>query len=148
MVVSSDPNIKVCSIVCTFGTNHVYYYGDSVDRLMDPLTTRFRDKDASRLRCSTPENSTVVWVRFVHPSYGVPRFRGSTVVPSTTFRAQMVDTNGAVILLQALDTLRQDFHSQSLIMGWEVAGKLEAHQGSTIRIEGTNGIGPIILRVP
>ncbi len=147
-IVSSDPNIKVQSVLCTFGTNHTYYYGDKVDRLIDSLIPGRRDKNAAWLRWHTVENTTVVWVRLVHPSYGVPRFRGAAVAPPPLFHAKMVDTNGAVTILKTLDTFHQDFRSKSLLTGWELAGRVTAHSGGTIHIDGTNGIGSVILRVP
>jgi hypothetical protein len=148
LVVSSEPKIKVASVVGTFGTNHVYYYGGKTDRLLDSLIPRRRNRNAAWLRWHSAENSTVLWVRLVHPSYGVPRFRGAAVVPPPLFRAQMVDTNGVVTPLQALETFHQEFQSESLIMGWELAGQLKDHHGSTIRIDGTNGIGSVTLQVP
>jgi hypothetical protein len=148
LLVSSEPNIKVSSIICTFGTNHVYYYGGKVDRLIDSLIPKRRDKNAAWLRWHSTENSTVLWVRFVHSSYGVPRFQGAAVVPPPLFRAQMVDTNGVVTRLQAIETFHQEFPSKSLIMGWEFAGQLKDHHRSTIRLEGTNGIGSVTLQVP
>ncbi len=127
LTVSSDPNIKVQAVLCTFGTNHTYYYGDKVDRLIDSFIPGRREKNAAWLRWHTAENSTVAWVCLVHPSYGVPRFRGSPVAPPPLFRAKMVDPDGAVTILKTLDTFQQDFRSKSLLTGWELAGRLTAH---------------------
>src|SRR5512136_3042973 len=64
-VVSTGPNIKVPSVVCTFGTNHMYYYGGAVDRLIDSLIPSRREKNAAWLRWHSARDSTVVWVRVV-----------------------------------------------------------------------------------
>jgi hypothetical protein len=146
VVVSSDPRITVSSVLCTFGTNHMYCYEGTADRITDWLIPSRLDKNAAWLHWHTSENSTVVWVRFVHPSYGVPRFRGAAIVPPSVFTAHIIGTNGAVTLLKSLDTCHQDFHSQSLVTGWEMPGQLKAHSGSTIRVDEANGIGSV--RVP
>ncbi len=148
VVVSSDPGIKVSSVACTFGTNHMYSYEGNADRIIDSLIPGRREKNAAWLSWHTSQNTTVVWVRFVHPSYGIPRFRGAAVVPPPLFRARMADTNGAVTVLKALETFHQDFHSKSLLVGWEIPGQLRAHSGATIHVDGTNGIGSVTLRVP
>lgn len=126
----------------------MYYYGGKMNRLIDSLIPKRRDKNAAWLHWRSADNTTVLWVRFAHPSYGVPRSRGAAVVPPPLFRAQMVDINGVVTPLEALETFHQEFQSQSLIMGWELAGELKDHHGSTIRIDGTNGIGSVTLQVP
>lgn len=148
VVMSSDPNIHVSSVVCTVGTNHTYYYGDGMDRLMDPVIRRLEDTNANRLRCSTSENSTIVWLRFDHPDYGVVPLRGRPVGRLEPFRAQLIDTNGAVVPLQPVEVRMQHFQRRFVVMGWEVAGQLEGHRGSTIRIEATNRTGEVTLKVP
>ncbi len=148
VIVSSDPNVNVSSVVCTFGTNHVYYWGGAVDRLMDPLVTRLSDRNANRMWCRTREGTTVVWVRFVHPDYGIAPPQRPRIAPPGPFRAQLIGTNGAVTPLETVDALMQSYRHRFLVMGWEIAGQLEAHRGSQIRIEATNGIGSVTFRVP
>lgn len=147
-IVSSDPNIQVSSVVCTFGTNHVYYHGDTWDKIMDPLITRLNDTNAYRLRCNTDDQSTVIWVRFVHPDYGIIPAQTPPRGHPMRFHAKLTDTNGVVTPLQSVNASMQHYRRRFYVTGWAVPGKLETHQGSVIRIESTNGAEAVTLRVP
>ena len=48
--------------MCTFGTNHVYFYGENS---LDPLIKRWTDTNAYRLRYTSHQASTVIWVRLL-----------------------------------------------------------------------------------
>ena len=54
-VVSYNANFGV-SVRCTFGTNHVYYYGDRLDRLLD----RPSDDGVGTLTLHTGSSSTLL----------------------------------------------------------------------------------------
>jgi hypothetical protein len=149
VAISSDPNIHVSSVVCTVGTNHVYYHGDGMDRLMDPLISRLSDPNAYRLRCATTGSNTIVWVRFDHPDYGVIPAQGPPVPPPVApFRAQLIDTTGSVVPLSSVDVRLQHYRRRFLVMGWEIAGQLKDHRGSTLLIEAKNGTGAVSFKVP
>jgi hypothetical protein len=149
-IVSSGPDVRVVSIICTFGTNHVYYYGDGMDQIMDPITTRLGDTNAYRLRCATDQPSTVVWVRFTHLDYGVIPPRTSPAMPPIIpprFRASLTEGSGATTNLELESTL-QHFRRQFYVAAWALPGPLDAHQGGTIRIEFTKGTEAVTLRIP
>jgi hypothetical protein len=164
-VVSSGSTTRVVSVACTFGTNHEYFYGgfgykavDSIARVLEKIRNLPVNADAHRLRSSTLKTSTVVWVRFQSPSFGLALGR---VVPSplagmgpvfqsgpvpVRFLAQLKDIHGVVTTLADSDSRCQDFKHQTYITGWTVPGSLQS--GSTIRIESTNGDEVVTFRVP
>ena len=159
VVISSAPRIDLSSVVCTAGPKHEYYYGNVFTRLMDPLLRRL-NPNACRLSWTT--YNTVVWCRFDHLDFGVlptsrPLF--GLDIPSISAHlldtngtvilyAQLIDANGAVSRLQRVSARILDRRRKYLVNAWEVPGQLEAHRGSTIRIEANNGIGTVILKVP
>ena len=144
-IVSSNPKVQV-STVCTFGTNHVYFTGTIGNRILDPLETRLSDTNANRLRCNFDTPSTVIWARFVDADYGIrpPRLVG----PPVRFQARLTDTNSGVTMIPAVNARYQDYQRKFYVTGWVVRGALEAHRGSLIRIESTNGTEAVTLRVP
>jgi hypothetical protein len=113
---------------------------------MDPLKTRLDDTNAYRLRCSTESQATVVWVRFVHPDYGIipPLLTG----PPERFRAELTDSNGTTIPLQSVRVRMQSYQRGFYVAGWSVPGALETYRGNLIRISSTNGNEAVTLRVP
>jgi len=146
-IVSSNPKMQV-STVCTFGTNHVYYYGNIGNQIMDPLETRLSNTNANRLRCNTDAPSTVIWARFLDADYGIiPPQKPPSGIPMR-FQARLTDSNGAVMMLPAVNARMQHYQRKFYVMGWTVPGVLEAHRGSLIRIESTNGTEAVTLRVP
>jgi hypothetical protein len=148
-IVSYNSNISISSIICTLGTNHVYYYGDAFDQILDPVITRLSDSNAYRLRCETTASNTVIWLRFVHPDYGItpPIAPGTWRDLPSPFRAELINTNGTKIPLNALGPRLQHFRRKFLVLAWEFPGFLEAHSGSTIQIQATNGTGTTTLRI-
>jgi hypothetical protein len=133
-------------VLCTFGTNHVCYHGDVADKVMDPLISRLHDTNVNRLHSSTLERSTVVWVGFSHPDFGVIPLQAPPK-PLLPYRAELIETNGTVTRLKAVSASMQHYRRKELVVGWEIAVGLEAHRGSMMHIEATNGIGSISLRV-
>ncbi len=139
-VLSSEPGRQVKLVACTFGTNHLYYFGGAWDRLVDPILIRLVGPTVFRLPCATETPSTVVWVRF-----GSPEFRFQTNY-SEMFRAEIEDTNGVVSVLKAGS--RMMFANDQYIIGWPLSGELASHRGDVIRVRSTNGNGAATFRVP
>ncbi len=138
MIVSSDPKFRV-SIGCTVGTNHAYYIGGLWGRVPNPLTHK------EYLRCNTDQKSTVIWVRFSHPSFGaVPTTRKG---PPQLFNVRLMRSGGEVVPLTVVDTGYQDFKHRYFVTGWVVPGPLEKYGGSLVRIESTNGNEVVTFRV-
>ena len=71
-VLSTEPGLQVKSVACTFGTNHLYYYGNSLTRFADPILIPLIGLNVSRIPCTTETPSTVVWVRFALPEFAIP----------------------------------------------------------------------------
>jgi hypothetical protein len=138
-VMSADPGISIASIMYTLGTNHVYYYGDAFDRILDTAITR----------CKTSESNTVIWLRFEHPDYGIipPMTPGAPRRPLAPFRAELIETNGTRAALRPMNPRLQSFRGKFLIMAWEVPGTLDSHSGSRIDICATNGTGSATLQI-
>src|SRR6266446_5748078 len=63
VMLSSNARFVGISAKCTFGTNHVFHYGDSADHTVDLLIGRLSEKYADRIQAYTTEPSTVLWVR-------------------------------------------------------------------------------------
>ncbi len=106
-IVSFDPQMRI-SARCTVGTNHAYHIGGLWG--WDPFPrkeTTVPQGDANFLRCSTDEQSTVIWVRFDHPGFGVassPRVIGSGRRRTELFRAQLTRSNGETVALAQIGT--------------------------------------------
>ncbi len=150
-IVSLDPQMRI-SARCTVGTNHAYYVGGLWGRIRDPFPRKVStvpQGDASFLRSSTDEQSTVVWVRFVHPGFGVgssPRVigRGATEL----FRAHLTRTNGETVALAQIGTVHQNFRNRYFVTGWAMPGKLDSYRGALIQIEFTNGGEAVTFKAP
>jgi hypothetical protein len=156
-VVSANPQFRVLSC-CTVGTNHVYYYGDYMDRVLEPFIRGLRLKPQSvRMRYDTTTQTTMIWVRFQHPDYGkVPPNRTMAtptgpvrtfVGPPPQFRARWIDQHGLTTNLDQKESF-QSFHGKYCIGGWLLSGTLEDHHGSELHIASTNGTEVVTLRVP
>jgi hypothetical protein len=149
-LISSATNVHVASIVCTFGTNHVYYYGSPLSKIMDPLETRLSTTNANRVRCTTDQNSTVVWVRFVGSEYGIIPPRNTAGVPMVgpnRFRTSLMETNGIAIYLTPKNTM-QHFRQRFYVTSWELPGTLTDHHGGILRVEYTNGTEAATFQIP
>src|SRR5437879_6524483 len=136
-VVSSNANFGV-SMRCTFGTNHVYYYGDRLDRLLEPAIRRWGGNPGSqnRLIFGTPGPTTGVWVRLQHPAYGNVAARSVVVTtPSGTARYPIGDIPRFRVLLRNLSTGAETmlerkqgiqlFKERAVISGYLLPGRLE-----------------------
>jgi hypothetical protein len=153
--VSSDKKFDI-SVMCTFGTNHVYYYGDAVDRLFDPAIRRWSNTNAYRLRCQTDEPTTVVWVRLEHPDFAKPPppvatptgpVRWPTVGAHRQFRARLMDAGAAETILDLKGSL-QHYKGGYYVGGWLLSGSLKDHRGNVLHIESTNGTEVVTFRIP
>ena len=156
VIVSSDPKFEI-SARCTFGTNHIYYYGDLVDRMFDPaikLLSRDGNQYPYRLRHETTNPGTMVWVRCDHPDDG----RWPTTVMATPmgpvrtpvgrpsrFLGHWTDESGIKTLLEQKNFLHH-YKGGYFVGSWLLPGSLESHRGSVLRIESTNGAEIVTLR--
>jgi hypothetical protein len=155
VIVSSGPNIRVSSVVRTFGTIHWHSLGSTRDIALDWVSRVLHDLQwigpvhsrSSRTITFTPQKSTVIWVRLVHPGFGlVPSGRVVNTQP-VRFVARLTNTNGVAAQLTDANGRYQDYRQKSVVAGWIVPGELESHLGSLIRIEFTNGNEAVTLRV-
>jgi hypothetical protein len=147
---SSATNVHVASIVCTFGTNHVYYYGNPLSKLMDPLETRLSTTNANRVRCTTDQDGTVVWVRFAGSEYGIipPRTpAGAPMVGPDRFRASLTETNGKAIFLTRKNTM-QHFRQKFYVQSWELPGSLTDHPGGIFQVDFVDGKTAATFQIP
>jgi len=159
-IVSSNARFGV-TLRCTFGTNHMHFYGGPLDGLLDPAITRLspNPNPPNRLSFDTADPSTALWVRVTHPDYGnvaarsvvvatptgparypigdIPRFRALLRSPST----------GAETTLERKTGIQQ-FNKRCVISGFSLPGSLETHRGSVLRIESTNGEEVVTFRIP
>ena len=156
VVVFSDTKFRISSR-CTFGTNHVSYYGDPVDRILDSALRRWSDTDAwQRLRYQSDQPCTVVWVRFDHPDYAKPPMVlvatpfgpvREPVLSRQEFRARLVKPTGGEIVLDPVGSMehyKRAFH----VVGWRLTGSLEDHHGDRLCIESTNNLEVVTFRLP
>jgi hypothetical protein len=154
VIVSSNANFGI-SAKCTFGTNHVYYYGDSVDRILDPAIRRWSDTNAYRIRLYSDQPSTVIWVRLDHPDYAKPpplvvTAIGPVRMPSggqPQWRARLINGVGSETVLERKGSL-QHYKGGYYVGGWLLPGSLEDHRGSVLHIESTNGMEVVTFRLP
>jgi hypothetical protein len=118
---------------------------------VDALKERFRRGTGPRTDCArgkTRERSTVVWIRWDHPDYGlVPVQTDSRPQPvQPPFRAQLINASGMSVPLKSVANL-QHYRDKFVVIGWGIAQSLEDHKGSTIRIEALNGEEAALLMV-
>jgi hypothetical protein len=59
VILSSNPAFRT-AVTSTSGTNHVYYYGNAVDRILDLVIRLLSDTNAYRLLHHTDDPSTMV----------------------------------------------------------------------------------------
>ena len=156
VVMSFDKKFGV-STLCTFGTNHVYYYGDSLDRVFDPAFRRWKlvETNAYRLRYQSDHPATVVWVRFDHPDYAkqpplVATPAGPVRLPAggqPHFRARLINKAGAETVLDQVGSM-QHYKRGFYVEGWLLRGSLEDHRDDLLLIDSTNNMEVVTFRVP
>lgn len=154
VTISSNAQFGITA-TCTFGTNHVYYYGDPVDRVLDPIIRRGSNTNAYRLRVQTTEVTTVVWVRLENPSFANPpplvaSATGLVRMPTPDalrqFQARLIEVGGDSLL--DLKSSLQHYKGSYCVGGWLLPRSLQAHRDSVLRIESTNGAEIVTLRIP
>lgn len=154
-VLAFDPNFRITTTI-TLGTNHVYYYGDAVQRVFDPIITRLNNTNAYRLRQETPQPSTVIWIRLKHPDF---RQGPSVLVPTPTgpvrknlggpptFRAVLKDPAGKETILEWTAALHH-FKQRIVVGGYLLPDSLDALRGHTLLLESTNREAIATFRIP
>src|SRR5688572_28965148 len=68
-VVSAAPNVEVEWIDLTAGTNHTYFYGGFIDRLIDPFLQYRGVTQANRVQYTQSDTTVVMWVMFKSPEF-------------------------------------------------------------------------------
>jgi hypothetical protein len=141
--------------MCTFGTNHVYFYGENS---LDPLIKRWTDTNAYRLRYTSHQASTVIWVRLLERDH-TGRSRGVTTNGLVQFpeggyshlRARLISRAGTEMVLASTGQSRYLTPSSTRkghLEGWLLPTPLDDQRGSVIQIESPDGIpiGTLNLR--
>ena len=155
IVVSAKPKLSV-TYLRTEGTNHRYYYGGFLNRIIDPIERRLVP-GANRLGFITTNKTGVLWVRLAHSDFGnIPPMRFVTAGtkafpipagPTVEFRAEWVDSSGAKTELARIPTCAQNFRGRFWLGGWFLPDNIESHRGTCIHIESTNGTELATFRV-
>ena len=144
MIVGPDTNFAVYA-KCTFGTNHVYFYGDAS---LDPLIKRWTDTNAYRLRYTCQQPKTVIWLQLLQRDGGdASRLKStdSVQIPEggwTHLRARLISTAGTETLLATTHCshyLTPTATSRGHVEGWLLEGALKNHRGSVVQIESPDG---------
>ena len=155
-VLASDPNFGVTTTI-TVGTNHVYYYGDTIQSIFDPVITRLSDTNAYRLRKETSQPSTMIWIRLKHPDF---RLGPSVLIPGPSgpvrknldrapaFRAILKDPTGKETVLERSPALHH-FKQKVVVGGYLLPGPLDPWRGGTLLLESPTNREPIAsFRIP
>lgn len=146
-IISRDGDVRITESVLTTGFNHLYYFGEGLDRLWDPIGNRLSDSDVNRMRYVTSGNTAVLWLRFIHPDYAIapPLPTGSLAL--APFRAEWIDTNGGRTDLMQIDAQVQNYLGGYIVLGWELPRHLSDLRHGTLKLEATNGTGSAVLRL-
>lgn len=146
VIVSSNANFKI-SAKCTFGTDHVYFYGYDLDNFLDPAIKRWTDTNAYRLRYHSDQESTVVWVSLIQGDDAKPSSR-MPLGGYSQLRARLINEAGKeTVLARKGKHYRPQSTGGYYIEGWSLPGSLEDHRGSVLHIESPDGISIVIFRV-
>jgi hypothetical protein len=141
-VMSCDSRFGI-TVRCTFGTNHVYYYGDLVDRITDPVIRRWSRTPAPyRLQTRSDQPATIVWVRldsreFAKAQPGRP----------PRLNASLKDRTGVQTDLEQQPQSLIHYRRGFAVVGWLLPGPIESHQEGLLRVESTNGTEVVTFRV-
>jgi hypothetical protein len=155
LVAISSNKAFVVSSLCTFGTNHLYYYGDPIQRVFDPAITRLSDTNANRLFFKTTNATTAIWVRLKNPAFAqrpplVMTPAGPTPRPSPTahhkYTAHLIE-RGADTPLE-LKTSLIHYKGSYYVGGWLLSGSLADHPGALLRVEEATGPEIVTFRIP
>lgn len=141
MVVATEPGFQVTSVACTYGTNHLFYSGNPLTRFADPILVPLIGRYVCQIPLATKTPSTVVWVRFKNPGFGVP---GNHF---TEIRTEFENPSGAVSTLKAGIQMTSS-RERDFLLCWALPNNPETHRGSLIRIRYTNGNVAATFRLP
>jgi hypothetical protein len=153
VIVSSNASFKI-SAKCTFGADHVYFYGDGLDNFLDPAIKRWTDTNAYRLRYHADQKVTVLWLRLIQrDSAKLSAVASSARMPEggySRLRARLIDTRGAETILPTngrLQYYRPLRTGGCYVEGWVLPKSLEDYRGSTLHIEAPDGMSLASFRV-
>ena len=153
-VLVSNPKFAIETTI-TFGTNHVYYYGDAVQRVFDPVITRVSDTNAYRLRHQTTQASTLIWIRLKHSDFSAtPALIATPSGPVRKpvgripeFRAVLKDPTGGETVLERSEVVQQ-FKQAVIIGGYLLPKPLHTYRGGTLRLESGDREEIATFRIP
>jgi hypothetical protein len=154
VIISSNTNFKI-SATCTFGTNHVYFYGNALE--LDPAIKRWTDTNAYRLRYASTQAGTVIWVRLVQRDDVKPSPVATTNslirMPEggySRLRARLISSAGTESVLAADGRLKHYNPTRTggcYVEGWLLVGSPEDHRGSVLKIDSPDGMAIATLHV-